>query len=157
MIYRFGGFALDSGARQLVSPDGELHVSPKAFELLWMLLEAAPRAVSKIEIQERIWPATFVQETNIAGLVSEVRGVLGTAGDPEFIRTLYRFGYRFTGGAGGGVRRHTARPFVRACRPHPDRTGSEYHHRLAHRTHRRSCPEMPCSGGRRPGRRAPRG
>jgi DNA-binding winged helix-turn-helix (wHTH) protein len=97
VFYRFGGFALDTGTRQLVSNDGELHVSPKAFELLTLLLASAPRAVSKVDIQERLWPATFVQETNIASLVAEIRRALRTPDRKGFIHTVYRFGYRFVG------------------------------------------------------------
>jgi DNA-binding winged helix-turn-helix (wHTH) protein len=97
VVYRFGGFALNTGTRQLVSRERELHVSPKAFELLTMLLANAPRAVSKLGIQERLWPATFVQETNIAGLIAEVRRALRTPDHSAFIRTVYRFGYRFVG------------------------------------------------------------
>jgi DNA-binding winged helix-turn-helix (wHTH) protein len=97
VVYRFSGFALDTGTRQLVSSDGELHVSPKAFELLTMLLANAPRVVAKVDIQERLWPATFVQETNIASLVAEIRRALRTPDRAGFIRTVYRFGYRFVG------------------------------------------------------------
>ena len=99
MVHRFGGFTLDDGTRQLLSDAGEVHLSSKAFDLLTMLVANGPRVVSKGEIQERLWPATFVQETNIAGLVAEIRRALGdSASTPRFVRTVYRFGYRFVGG-----------------------------------------------------------
>jgi DNA-binding winged helix-turn-helix (wHTH) protein len=98
MVYRFGDLTLDEETRQLLSNEGERHLSPKAFELLTLLLARWPRALSKVELQERLWPATFVQETNIAGLVAEIRRALGdTASSPRFVRTVYRFGYRFVG------------------------------------------------------------
>ena len=98
MVYRFGGFTLDDGTRQLLSTDGERHLSSKAFELLTILIVNRRRAVSKTEVQERLWPATFVQETNIAGLIAEIRRALGdTASKPLFVGTVYRFGYRFLG------------------------------------------------------------
>jgi DNA-binding winged helix-turn-helix (wHTH) protein len=98
MVHRFGDFTLDDGTRQLLSDAGEVHLSSKAFDLLAMLLENRPRVVSKSEVQERLWPATFVQETNIAGLVAEIRRALGdSASTPRFVRTVYRFGYRFVG------------------------------------------------------------
>jgi hypothetical protein len=54
--------------------------------------------VSKAELQERLWPSTFVEETNLAGLVAEIRRALGdSATQPVFLRTVYRFGYRFIG------------------------------------------------------------
>jgi DNA-binding winged helix-turn-helix (wHTH) protein len=98
VVYRFGAFALDDGTRQVLSNEGEVHLSPKAFDLLAFLLTHRARAVSKADIQERLWPATFVQETNVAGLVAEIRrGLHDRAGDPLFVRTVYGFGYRFVG------------------------------------------------------------
>ena len=98
MGYRFGDFRLDEGARQLLSSDGEVHLSPKAFELLVLLIANRSRAVSKEELLRQLWPATFVEETNIAGLVSEIRrGLRDSAAEPAFVRTVHRFGYRFVG------------------------------------------------------------
>jgi len=98
VVYCFGEFTLDDSTRQLISNGSELHLSTKAFELLTFLLTNRPRVVSKNELQERLWPTTFVQETNIAGLVAEIRRALhDPASKPRFIRTVHRVGYRFTG------------------------------------------------------------
>lgn len=98
MVYRFDDFTLDGSTRQLVSNGAELHLSPKAFELLTILLTSRSRVVSKNELQERLWPKTFVQETNLAGLVSEIRRALrDPASAPQRIRTVHRIGYRFIG------------------------------------------------------------
>jgi DNA-binding winged helix-turn-helix (wHTH) protein len=96
--YRFGRFVLDCDTRQLLGDGEEVHLSPKAFELLTVLLENRPRAMSKAELQERLWPSTFVEEANLAGLVAEIRRALDdSATQPAFLRTVYRFGYRFVG------------------------------------------------------------
>jgi DNA-binding winged helix-turn-helix (wHTH) protein len=98
VVYRFGDFRLDHGIRQLFHAGAEVHLSPKAFELLTLLLENHARAVSKAELQERLWPATFVEETNLAGLVTEIRRALhDSPSNPAFVRTVYGFGYRFVG------------------------------------------------------------
>lgn len=100
MTFRFGDFTLDHDTRQLLLSGEEVHLSPKAFELLTVLLANQSRAVSKAELQERLWPSTFVEETNLAGLVAEIRRSLhDTASNPRFVRTVYGFGYRFVGGA----------------------------------------------------------
>ena len=71
-------------------------LSPKAFELLSILVASRPKAISKAELQERLWPATFVVEKNLANLVSEIRAAIGDdPSDPRFIRTVPRFGYAF--------------------------------------------------------------
>jgi DNA-binding winged helix-turn-helix (wHTH) protein len=96
VVYRFGDFTLDCDTRQLFQHRAAVHLSPKAFDLLTLLVVNRARAVSKIELQEKIWPATFVQEAGVAGLVNEIRRVLNDpAGDAQFIGTVHKFGYRF--------------------------------------------------------------
>jgi DNA-binding winged helix-turn-helix (wHTH) protein len=94
--YRFASFLVDTGTRQLFGDGHELHLSPKAFELLLILLQDRARAVSKAELQERLWPSTFVGETNLATLVAEIRRTLeDSPQDSRYVRTVHRFGYRF--------------------------------------------------------------
>lgn len=98
MIVRFGEFTLDTDTRQVLGADGELHLSPKAYELLKILVESRPRALSKNELYERLWPATYVSEVNLASLIAEIREAFGDdAKKPRFIRTAHRFGYAFCG------------------------------------------------------------
>lgn len=100
MKLRLGELTFDPDARQLLSGDKELHLSPKAIDLLRILIAHRPRALSKQELHEQLWPATFVSEANLASLIAEVREVLGdTARAPRFIRTAHRFGYAFSGEA----------------------------------------------------------
>lgn len=96
MTYRFGGFSLDAAARQLLSEGREIHLSPKAFALLLVLIEHRARALSKAELQDMLWPSTFIGETNLATLVAEIRRALDDAAhEPVYVRTVHRFGYRF--------------------------------------------------------------
>ena len=96
MIYRFAPFAVDSDTRQLFEDGCEVHLSPKAFELLLLLIRQRARALSKAELQEALWPSTFVGETNLATLVAEIRRALHeSAHDATCVRTVHRFGYRF--------------------------------------------------------------
>ena len=76
MVYRFGDFTFDHDIRQLMLNTSEVHLSPKAFDLLAVLLANRSRAVSKTELQKHLWPSTFVEETNVAGLVAEIRRAL---------------------------------------------------------------------------------
>ena len=97
---RLGDLIFDPDARQLLRGREEVHLSPKAFELLKLLVESRPRAVSKKELQERLWPDTFVSEANLASLAAEVREALDDdPRQPRFIRTAHRFGYAFSGTA----------------------------------------------------------
>jgi DNA-binding winged helix-turn-helix (wHTH) protein len=96
MLARFGPFTFDSDARELRRSDEALHVSPKAFDLLQRLIESRPRALSKREILDLVWPATFVSSGTLTAVVAELRRALGDAArEPRYIRTVHRFGYAF--------------------------------------------------------------
>jgi DNA-binding winged helix-turn-helix (wHTH) protein len=96
MRVRFGTFVFDPETRELLRGDAPVALSPKAFELLTILVAGRPRAISKSDLQERLWPATFVVEKNLANLVSEIRDAIGDdPSNPRFIRTIRRFGYAF--------------------------------------------------------------
>ena len=98
VAYRFGPFTLDSRTRQLLRAGREVHLSPKAFDLLLSLVENRSRAMSRDDLLKHLWPSTFVLETNLAGLIAEIRRALGdVADDPQFVRTMHRFGYWFVG------------------------------------------------------------
>lgn len=95
---RFGDCVFDSETRQLRRADRPIHLSPKAFALLELLLRRAPRAVSKQEIQDVLWPRTFVAESSLTNIVSELRAAVGDrARKPSFLRTVHSFGYAFSG------------------------------------------------------------
>lgn len=96
MPIRFGDVDVDLEARRVVRAGTPAKLSPKAFEFLALLVAARPRAISKQEILERVWPKTFVSEGNLAALVNEIRRALGeTARCPRFLRTVHGFGYAF--------------------------------------------------------------
>lgn len=96
MRWTFGEFTLDLDARELLQAGAPVSLSPKAFQLLGILVEACPRALAKSELQDRLWPGTFVVEKNLTNLVGEIREALGDdAAHPRYVRTVHRFGYAF--------------------------------------------------------------
>jgi DNA-binding winged helix-turn-helix (wHTH) protein len=97
---QFGPFTLDLETRQLTCAGREIHLEPKAFELLSVLVLERPKAVSKTDLQARLWPGTFVAEANLSNLVAEIRAAVNdSARAPTFVRTAHRFGYAFCGDA----------------------------------------------------------
>lgn len=93
----FGEFVLDLDARELRRDAGEpVLLSPKAFQLLELLVRDRPKALAKSALQAQLWPDTFVVEKNLVNLIAEIREALGDdAAHPRFIRTVHRFGYAF--------------------------------------------------------------
>jgi DNA-binding winged helix-turn-helix (wHTH) protein len=100
MKVRFAEFTLDSEARRLSRDGAEVHLSPKAFDLLRLLVERRPGVLDKAALHEQIWPRTFVVDANLSVLVSELRRALSdNAREPRFIRTVHALGYSFCGDA----------------------------------------------------------
>jgi DNA-binding winged helix-turn-helix (wHTH) protein len=111
VITTFGPFTLDGGARQLCRGGEAVHLSPKAFDLLALLIDRRPEAIAKSDILETLWRDTFVSEGNLAVLIKEIRDALGDdAQRPAFIRTVQRFGYAFLATAKTGDRARAAAP-----------------------------------------------
>jgi DNA-binding winged helix-turn-helix (wHTH) protein len=109
MRVHFSPYTLDLERRQLLRGDDAVHLSPKAFDLLSILVTHRPKALSKGELQERLWPETFVTEKNLPNLIGEIREAIGD--DPSnarFIRTVHRFGYAFRDTASSGKAGHSA-------------------------------------------------
>ena len=98
MKIRFGECVVNMDERVLLRGGQPVHLTPKAFHLLRFLLEVRPRAAAKSELQEKLWPSTFVSEGNLATLVKEARIAIGDdARKPLYIRTVHGFGYAFAG------------------------------------------------------------
>ena len=100
MSFWFGDFELDQERRQLLRAGEPVPLEPKAYELLSLLLERRPRALSRAQIRDAIWPQTFVSESTLAVVVNGIRQALADdARAPRFIRTVHGFGYAFCGEA----------------------------------------------------------
>ena len=95
-LYQFGPFRLDRQERLLLRDEQRIHLTPKAFETLLVLLDNNGRLVEKEELLKRVWPGTFVTETTLAQNVLTLRKALGEAPDGgQYIETVPRGGYRF--------------------------------------------------------------
>jgi DNA-binding winged helix-turn-helix (wHTH) protein len=93
-------FIVDSDTRQLLSKGTEVHLSPKAFDLLCALLTRRPNVVAKEDLQQLIWPRSYVVEANLNVLIGEVRRAIGdNPHTPLCIRTVHGVGYAFCGNA----------------------------------------------------------
>jgi len=106
---RFGPFTLDAETRQLLRDGSEIHLSPKAFDLLSSLIERRPVVIEKTELLGRIWPDTYVVDASLAVLIGEVRRALADdARQPRYVRTVHGVGYAFCGEARDATERVAA-------------------------------------------------
>ena len=97
MSFRFGPFVFDPATRELRRDGTPVHLSPKSFDLLQVLIERRPALVTKSELQDRLWPDSVVLEANLGNAVAEIRKALGDdPRSPRFVWTVSRRGYRFS-------------------------------------------------------------
>ncbi len=95
-LTKFGAFELDTGQRLLRRDGADVHLTPKAFDLLVLLIEHAPRVVAKEELHRTMWPTTFVSDATLVGLIKELRRALDDRDRAApIIRTVQRVGYAF--------------------------------------------------------------
>lgn len=95
-VYRFGEFRVDPGSRRLDWRETPVSLTAKQFDLLLAFLERPAAPVSKREVQQRVWPDTFVEEKNLTQHIFQLRKALGAVGgDTVYIETLPKVGYQF--------------------------------------------------------------
>jgi len=96
VIYRFGEFELDDSRRELRKAGDRVDTEPKAFEMLLYLARHHDRAISKDELQEKIWPRTIVSETALTRCVMKARRAVDDDSSRQaVIRTVHSHGYQF--------------------------------------------------------------
>jgi len=97
--FAFDGFVFDPATGELSGPAGVTRLPPKPARLLARLLERPGELVSREELQRDLWPDQFLEvDQALAYTVRQVRTALGDeAGEPRFVETLPKRGYRFIG------------------------------------------------------------
>ena len=95
-LYRFGEFTVDAGQRVLLRHGKPLLLAPKVLETLLTLVQNGGRIIEKQELMKRLWPDTFVEESNLTYCIVQLRKTLGDeARHPSYIETIPKRGYRF--------------------------------------------------------------
>lgn len=98
MKLRLDDLTVDRDRRALRRGEEDVHVSPRAYRLLELLLDRRPKAVPQQEILDALWPDTVVSDGSIKVLVNELRRALrDDARKPRWIRTVPAWGYALEG------------------------------------------------------------
>ena len=94
--YEFGPFRVDESERLLLRGEDVVPLTPKAFEMLLVLVQSSGHVFTKEELMKRVWPDSFVEEANLSHNVYKLREALGDGRNGErYIETMPRRGYRF--------------------------------------------------------------
>ena len=96
MPVAFGGCVLDLETRELRRGGAVVHLPPQAYRLLEILIEQRPRVVTRNELDELLWPKSYVARSSLGRVVAELRDALGDdAHEPQIVRTVHAVGYAF--------------------------------------------------------------
>ena len=96
--YRFGVFEADVSTGELRKHGVRIKLNAQPFQVLILLLARPGEVLTREQIYRELWPdGTFVDsEHGVNSAVNRLRDALGdTAGNPRFVETLSRRGYRF--------------------------------------------------------------
>jgi DNA-binding winged helix-turn-helix (wHTH) protein/TolB-like protein len=95
-LYEFGTFRFDPENHLLLSAGLPVSLTPKAFDILLVLVQNGGRLTTKEELMRRVWPDSFVEEANLTVNISILRKLLGETPDGQpYIDTVPKKGYRF--------------------------------------------------------------
>ncbi len=94
-LYAFGDFRLDVQNRVLRQGEKPVALTPKAFEVLLLLIQHSGQVVTKDELMRVVWPDSFVEESNLTQTVFVLRKALGETPERRYILTVQGRGYRF--------------------------------------------------------------
>ena len=96
VLYEFGDFRLDPGDRLLSRGGTPVSLTPKAFEVLLVLVQNGSRLTTKEELMHKVWPDSFVEDANLTVNISSLRKLLGEPSKgQQYIDTVPKNGYRF--------------------------------------------------------------
>ena len=105
--YEFGPFRLDLRERLLLRGGEPVALTPKAFNVLAVLVRRSGSLVEKDELLTEVWPDTIVEESSLSQKIYQLRKLLDDgSGEDRYIQTVPRHGYRFVAE-------------VREVKPHP--------------------------------------
>ena len=94
--FKFGEFLLDAREKVLLRDGKPLPITPKAFQMLLVLVENHGHLVEKDELMKLVWADSFVEEGNITFTIGLLRRLLeDDTKNPHFIETVPKRGYRF--------------------------------------------------------------
>jgi DNA-binding winged helix-turn-helix (wHTH) protein len=95
-VYQFGPFSLNQMERLLLRDGEPVHLAPKAFEVLLVLIQNKGCLVTKERLLREVWPEVFVEEANLSVNIASLRKALDDGEvDAQWIETVPKQGYRF--------------------------------------------------------------
>ena len=98
--HKFGDCVLDIGSRTLTRSGKAVHLTPKEFDVLVLLIKRAGRALTRDQILQGVWGYdVFVTHRSVDRCINTLRKKIEPdPARPRFITTVREIGYRFDAG-----------------------------------------------------------
>lgn len=127
VIYKFGGYRLDTDRFELSRESQAVAAEPQVLELLILLIDNRDRVISRDELLEQIWRGRIVSDATVSSRIKTARQVIGDDGTRQtYIRTIHGRGFRFVGDVAIEPAADSTSTSVAAGRPAFDRPATRY-------------------------------
>ena len=103
-VYRFDDFVLDAQNFRVSKNGSAVTLTPRAFDVLELLISNAGQVVEKRQLFDEVWGETFVSDNALTKIIKELRHALDDSAEaPRYIETVPKRGYRFIGNLEGAA------------------------------------------------------
>ncbi len=96
-VLTFGGLILDYGKRLVMVDGSKVELTPKEFELLWLMASNSNRVFTKAHLLDKIWDSSFLGDENTVTVhIRRLREKIERdPSKPIYIKTVWGTGYKF--------------------------------------------------------------
>lgn len=95
-LYTFGPFEMDPGEQILSREGAKIPLTPRAFDVLHLLVQRSGNLVEKKDLIDAVWHGSFVEDANVFVTISMIRKALKSEDCATYVETIPKRGYRFT-------------------------------------------------------------
>jgi len=98
-IIKYGGLVIDYNKRLVENGERSINLTPKEFELLWLMASHPGQVFTKPHLLERIWESTYEGDENTVNVhIRRLREKIeDDPSSPIYIKTVWGTGYKFLG------------------------------------------------------------
>jgi len=96
-VLKYGSLTLDYEKRVVEVNNNKIELTPKEFELLWLMASNPNRVFTKAHLLDKIWDSAFYGDDNTVTVhIRKLREKIETdPSKPVFIKTVWGTGYKF--------------------------------------------------------------
>ncbi|HBX24545.1 MAG TPA: DNA-binding response regulator [Desulfotomaculum sp.] len=98
-IIKYGGLVIDYNKRLVENGERSINLTPKEFELLWLMASHPGQVFTKPHLLERVWESTYEGDENTVNVhIRRLREKIeDDPSSPIYIKTVWGTGYKFLG------------------------------------------------------------